>query len=286
MDALVRLHHGRIRPDTFHTGKDPFGVNMANASVTSALAKARGSVYGAANDARPLGRPGKAHTSRSRTSLPDRSGLSSSGSAPIFARGSATARTAPAGPDRSRTLRRCCADTGRPQAWRAPRSPEPGSRLCTVHRIGLEQGPPPRLAGRMGLGVKSFWLLMRCLELSEILLQLRLGTNLPPLLLELCRGAWFSAKALGERNRLGRTSMSTGTVKWFNATKGYGFIQPDDGGKDMFVHISAVERAGMRNLVEGQKIASTWKPTSAPGRIAPATSNQPDPRRAGSSPPY
>jgi CspA family cold shock protein len=44
-------------------------------------------------------------------------------------------------------------------------------------------------------------------------------------------------------------------VKWFNATKGYGFIQPDDGGKDVFVHVSAVERAGLRELVEGQKIA-------------------------------
>lgn len=49
--------------------------------------------------------------------------------------------------------------------------------------------------------------------------------------------------------------MSTGTVKWFNETKGYGFIQPDDGGKDVFVHISAVERAGLRNLIEGQKIS-------------------------------
>ena len=48
--------------------------------------------------------------------------------------------------------------------------------------------------------------------------------------------------------------MNTGTVKWFNETKGYGFIQPDDGGKDVFVHVSAVERAGMRNLIEGQKI--------------------------------
>ncbi|MGT2478799.1 cold-shock protein (plasmid) [Methylobacterium oryzae CBMB20] len=49
--------------------------------------------------------------------------------------------------------------------------------------------------------------------------------------------------------------MSIGTVKWFNDTKGFGFIQPDDGGKDVFVHISAVERAGMNNLIEGQKIS-------------------------------
>jgi len=49
--------------------------------------------------------------------------------------------------------------------------------------------------------------------------------------------------------------MATGTVKWFNGTKGYGFIQPDDGSKDVFVHISAVERAGMGTLSEGQKIS-------------------------------
>jgi CspA family cold shock protein len=49
--------------------------------------------------------------------------------------------------------------------------------------------------------------------------------------------------------------MATGTVKWFNATKGFGFIQPDGGGSDVFVHISAVERAGMRDLNEGQKIS-------------------------------
>jgi CspA family cold shock protein len=48
--------------------------------------------------------------------------------------------------------------------------------------------------------------------------------------------------------------MSSGTVKWFNPVKGYGFIQPDDGAKDVFVHISAVERAGLSNLKEGQKI--------------------------------
>ena len=49
--------------------------------------------------------------------------------------------------------------------------------------------------------------------------------------------------------------MSTGTVKWFNAQKGFGFIQPDDGGQDVFVHISAVERAGLTNLKEGQKVS-------------------------------
>jgi CspA family cold shock protein len=48
--------------------------------------------------------------------------------------------------------------------------------------------------------------------------------------------------------------VATGTVKWFNPTKGYGFIQPSDGGKDVFVHISAVERAGLSNLNEGQQV--------------------------------
>lgn len=49
--------------------------------------------------------------------------------------------------------------------------------------------------------------------------------------------------------------MSTGTVKWFNVTKGYGFIQPDDGSTDVFVHISAVERSGLGSLREGQKLS-------------------------------
>ena len=48
--------------------------------------------------------------------------------------------------------------------------------------------------------------------------------------------------------------MASGTIKWFNTTKGYGFIQPDDGSKDAFVHISAVERAGLSSLREGQKV--------------------------------
>ena len=55
--------------------------------------------------------------------------------------------------------------------------------------------------------------------------------------------------------RLKEIRVATGTVKWFNAQKGFGFIQPDDGSKDVFVHISAVERAGLSGLNEGQKVS-------------------------------
>ena len=54
--------------------------------------------------------------------------------------------------------------------------------------------------------------------------------------------------------------MATGTVKWFNPTKGYGFIEPEDGGQDAFVHISAVERAGLSSLSEGQKVSYELQP--------------------------
>ena len=59
-----------------------------------------------------------------------------------------------------------------------------------------------------------------------------------------------------------------GTVKWFNGTKGYGFIQPDDGGADIFVHISAVERAGLRSLNEGQKITYELEQDRRSGKMA------------------
>lgn len=60
----------------------------------------------------------------------------------------------------------------------------------------------------------------------------------------------------------------TGTVKWFNQTKGYGFIEPADGGNDIFVHISAVEKAGMRGLREGQKLAFEVQQDSRTGRAS------------------
>jgi CspA family cold shock protein len=63
-------------------------------------------------------------------------------------------------------------------------------------------------------------------------------------------GAVFKKAFVRER----RVDMASGTVKWFNSAKGYGFIQPEEGGKDVFVHVSAVERAGLRGLNEGQKI--------------------------------
>ena len=62
--------------------------------------------------------------------------------------------------------------------------------------------------------------------------------------------------------------MTIGTVKWFNATKGFGFIQPDDGGNDVFVHISAVERAGLGSLNEGQKGSFEAKVDIARGKTS------------------
>ena len=64
----------------------------------------------------------------------------------------------------------------------------------------------------------------------------------------------WTHSARGAAARGGGTRMNTGTVKWFDEIKGYGFIQPDNGGKDVFVHISAVQQAGLRGLAEGQKV--------------------------------
>ena len=60
--------------------------------------------------------------------------------------------------------------------------------------------------------------------------------------------------------RLEEITMATGTVKWFNPAKGYGFIEPEDGSKDVFVHISAVKSAGLRSLSEGQKVSYEVQP--------------------------
>ena len=62
--------------------------------------------------------------------------------------------------------------------------------------------------------------------------------------------------------------MQIGTVKWFNGTKGFGFIQPEEGGADVFVHISAVERAGMRGLDEGQKIGFVLEQDKRSGKMS------------------
>ncbi len=62
--------------------------------------------------------------------------------------------------------------------------------------------------------------------------------------------------------------MATGTVKWFNTTKGYGFIQPDNGGKDVFVHVTAVEAAGLRGLADGQKVSFDETPDRKSGKVS------------------
>jgi len=70
--------------------------------------------------------------------------------------------------------------------------------------------------------------------------------------------------------------MATGTVKWFNGEKGYGFIQPDNGGKDVFVHISAVEQAGMRLLNEGDKLTYEEVADRKSGKVSAATCRRPN----------
>jgi len=78
----------------------------------------------------------------------------------------------------------------------------------------------------------------------------------------------------GARNRASArfetrtTTMTTGTVKWFNGQKGFGFIQPNDGGNDVFVHISAVERAGLSGLAEGQKVNFELKTDKMRGKVS------------------
>jgi CspA family cold shock protein len=65
--------------------------------------------------------------------------------------------------------------------------------------------------------------------------------------------------------------MNTGTVKWYNDQKGFGFIQPDNGGKDVFVHATALERAGLRGLAEGQKVSFDTQEDRRTGKVAVGT---------------
>jgi len=83
--------------------------------------------------------------------------------------------------------------------------------------------------------------------------------------------AWHLLLALPTHRWLMRGHpMETGTVKFYNDQKGFGFIQPDSGGKDVFVHATALERAGMRGLVEGQKVRFDTQPDRRTGKIAVA----------------
>nr|WP_276578272.1 cold-shock protein [Bradyrhizobium sp. 192] len=80
---------------------------------------------------------------------------------------------------------------------------------------------------------------------------------------------WFRVSVTRDmRSRALEKKMTTGTVKWFNGQKGFGFIQPDDGGNDVFVHISAVERAGLAGLAEGQKVNFEAKTDKMRGKVS------------------
>jgi CspA family cold shock protein len=88
--------------------------------------------------------------------------------------------------------------------------------------------------------------------------QLKCRRNLPPrcqyiTLARAPSGSWLVGKAANEGKKV-KGSMPVGTVKWFSAEKGYGFITPDEGGKDVFVHYSAIQADGYRSLNEGQKV--------------------------------
>lgn len=88
-----------------------------------------------------------------------------------------------------------------------------------------------------------------------------------PLILSLKNFAKHATFALSSTS-MKEFIMTTGTVKWFNSTKGFGFIQPDDGGADVFVHISAVEQSGLRKLDEGQKIGFELQKDKRSGKMS------------------
>lgn len=133
---------------------------------------------------------------------------------------------------------------------------------------------PLAAASGVDLAANNVYLARRNLVFGLIFVRSRLWAALQeiPQNLDSCRRPKRGELAYNaERER--NYPMATGTVKFFNTQKGYGFIQPDDGSKDVFVHITAVEKAGMRSLVEGQKISFeivTERGKQAAGNLQPA----------------
>src|SRR4029077_20453529 len=122
-----------------------------------------------------------------------------------------------------------------------------GAELCPAFTPGRGRAALARPAGDPHLSKVDFFIVRLSLpqrDRAPALLPVQCCSLPPPFLLN---GGNFSI--------MRRKTMTIGTVKWFNSQKGYGFIQPDDGSKDVFMPISAVERAGLGNLHEGQKLS-------------------------------
>jgi CspA family cold shock protein len=112
------------------------------------------------------------------------------------------------------------------------------------------------------------WLKRRAFEQTFCLVDRALPASFPKTSLKSDQARAEVVRAHRAFAHFGEDKMTTGTVKWFNATKGFGFIAPDDGGNDVFVHISAVERAGMGSLNEGQKLSFESKVDSMRGKTS------------------
>jgi CspA family cold shock protein len=132
--------------------------------------------------------------------------------------------------------------------------------------IALGQDDAPCPASLLAIAAKQ--LISTPFELSLALLTVAETGPIPQDIVEI-ESSLHGRRANNAHSRiLEKVKMTIGTVKWFNATKGFGFIQPDDGGNDVFVHISAVERAGMSSLNEGQKVSYEAKIDSMRGKTS------------------